>query len=171
MGMGVELKLSTHFDLEEFLPAGVVASDVPVDVLKNLQTLAETILEPVREHYNVPVSIHSGWRPPAKNTATGGAVHSDHLTGCAADFHVSDSDLSPWETNTLSAFDWIRTALDGAYGQLIREDHRRHYGDPGKLWVHVAIPTAKHPGIVGDPNRVLISPAPKQFEPWRGNGA
>lgn len=161
------MKLTEHFDLEEFLPAGVVASDVPPDVLANLRTLAETILEPVRERFNVPVSIHSGWRPPEKNAGVGGADHSDHLTGRAADFHVADSGLASWDVNTLAAFDWIRTALDGAFGQLIREDQRAHFANPGKLWIHVAIPSEKHSGIVGDPSRVLVSPAPKVYHPWK----
>lgn len=160
-------KLSEHFSLSEFLPAGVAEGDVPGHIVDNLRTLCQTVLEPVREHFGSPVWIHSGYRPPDKNAAAGGAIHSDHLEGRAADFHVTTDGKEPWEERTLKAFDWIRTTLDGAYGQLILEDQRKHFGLPGKLWVHVAIPGPLHGGFAGDPNRVLVSPAPHQYEVWK----
>jgi GH24 family phage-related lysozyme (muramidase) len=52
-------------------------------------------LEKVRAHFNAPVIITSGHRPPAINAAVGGASNSEHLykPGCGAvDFYVADTD-------------------------------------------------------------------------------
>lgn len=165
------MTLTDHFSLEEFLPAGIVAADVPPDVVENLMLLCKHVLEPVRARFGVPVVIHSGWRPPAKNAAIGGVPHSDHLTGKAADFHVADTPTAPWVENTLQAARYIREQLSGEFGQIIVEDHRAHYGDPGKLWVHVALPSAKHPGDGSDPNALLLSHTPQQYQAWRDDVA
>lgn len=157
------MKLSEHFDVSEFVPAGT--KTVPGDILGNMVVLAVAILEPLREHFGVPVHIHDCWRPAAKNAAVGGVQNSDHLTGSAVDFHVAETPYATWEENTIEAFDWIRENLP--FGQLILEDHRMHTGEPGKLWVHVALKTARHPGNTGDRNRILVSHEPKHYEQWR----
>lgn len=159
-------KLSEHFDLKELIPEGFTEADVPHPVLANLTVLASTILEPVRERFG-PVQIHSGWRPAAKNDATAGAsATSDHMSGRAADFHVWPNDETSWEDNTFAAHEWIRLNLAGKFGQLILEDHRAHYSNPQKLWLHVSLVSGKHPGTEKDPNRLLVSGAPKEYTPW-----
>jgi hypothetical protein len=158
------MRVSPHFDLGEFMPLGT--SDAPPGVVANIVALAEALLEPVRNHFGVPMAIHSGYRPPEKNAEVGGVPSSDHETGSAADFNVSASAASSWEQNTIAAFNWLRENRSGDFGQLILEDHRAHYGSPMKLWVHVALKTAKHAGAVTDHNRVLVSHAPKQYQQW-----
>lgn len=158
---------SPHFTLEEFLPPGMTEANVPADVLANLTRLCADILEPVRAKFGLPVRVTSGWRPFAYNAAIGGAKGSDHVHGRAADIRVMDGNNKPWELNTLEAFDYIRIALAGKYGQLILEDHRVRLANPGKFWIHVAIPSAKHPGDGTDPLAVLLSTAPKTYEPWK----
>lgn len=157
------MKLTEHFTLEEFLPVGVAPDQVPDDVRANLALLATAILEPVRERFDAAVYITSGWRPPRHNASVGGAATSDHVTGRAADFYVADTHTAPWEVNTTEAFAFIRTHLSGAFGQIIYEDHRAHFGRPGKLWVHAAIPSPKHPGDGSDADAVLYSYAPGQY--------
>lgn len=156
-------RLTEHFALEEFLPPGMDAGHVPADVAENLRLLAAAILEPVRERFGVPLHIHSGWRPAAYNAAHGGVRASDHTTGRAADFHVADTPTAPWEVNTGEAFHFICSSLAGAFGQVILEDHRIHLGLPGKLWVHAAIPSEKHPGDGSDTNAILYSYAPGKY--------
>jgi uncharacterized protein YcbK (DUF882 family) len=46
------------------------------------------VLQRIRDHYGVPVTINSGYRCPVHNANVGGARNSQHLLGTAADFVV-----------------------------------------------------------------------------------
>lgn len=159
------VKLSAHFALEEFVPDGFTPRDVPQEVVTNLAKLA-LLLDRVRDHFGVAVQIHSGWRPAEVNERVGGVVTSDHPAGRAADFHVWPTAEATWEDNTLAAYRWVVENLGGEFGQAILEDHRAHESDPKKLWIHLSLPTEKHPGAASDPNRLLTSDAPHRYAPW-----
>lgn len=159
-------KLSPHFFIDEMLPSGMTEDDVPLVFHTNLEMLANGILEPLRAAMGAAIHIHSGYRPLAKNASVGGKPASDHLTGNAADLHVDGGSDRTWQEATIAAYHWIRSGdeLQGQFGQVILEDHRKHYGNPAKLWIHVSNPTARHPGTAMDINRVLLSWSPKDFE-------
>ena len=57
-------------------------------VLQNLTDLAHNILQPIRDYYNVPVTVSSGYRCKALNIAVGGSQTSQHSYGEAADISV-----------------------------------------------------------------------------------
>ena len=76
-----EKKLSAHFQVREF--ACHDGSD-PVLVAPQLVMVLETI----RTHFAVPVGINSGYRTPQHNKRNGGAPHSQHCLGTAADLTV-----------------------------------------------------------------------------------
>lgn len=46
------------------------------------------LLQCIREHFGKPITITSGYRTAAHNTAVGGAKSSQHLLGRAADIQV-----------------------------------------------------------------------------------
>ena len=46
------------------------------------------ILEAIRNHFNAPVKINSGYRTPSWNSKVGGAPNSYHCKGMAADIKV-----------------------------------------------------------------------------------
>ena len=54
------------------------------------QTLV-VLLQAIREHFNKPITITSGYRTAAHNAAVGGAKSSQHLLGRAADIQVADT--------------------------------------------------------------------------------
>lgn len=47
------------------------------------------VLEAIRAHFGQPVVVYSGYRCPTHNRNVGGATHSRHMAGDAADIHVS----------------------------------------------------------------------------------
>jgi len=46
------------------------------------------LLEKIREHFNAPITINSGYRSPRHNRDIGGAENSYHVKGMAADIVV-----------------------------------------------------------------------------------
>ncbi len=46
------------------------------------------VVQSIRDHFGVPVSIQSGYRSPAHNKKVGGVKDSQHLLGTAADIKV-----------------------------------------------------------------------------------
>lgn len=73
-------QLSTHFKAREFACTGETAYFVGQELLE--------VLEVVRDHFQRPVTINSGWRDKKHNTEVGGTYDSQHLLGIAADIKV-----------------------------------------------------------------------------------
>ena len=155
--MSQKAPLSPNFCLSEFLPRGWDGS-VPPEVLGNLITLCEQVLEPCRAYMGRGIHVSSGWRPAAVNAKVGGVSSSDHVQGRAADIWVQGEGAEDWQGATTRLFHWVRTRLTGRFGQLILEDHRAAEKRETALWLHVSIPSPKHPGH-GDAAAVLVSPA------------
>lgn len=87
------MNLTEHFTFDE-LTASQIAARQRIDntagpaIVENLRRVAG-VLEQVRAVVGRPVTISSGYRCPALNTAVGGARDSAHLQGLAADINVS----------------------------------------------------------------------------------
>jgi hypothetical protein len=157
------MKLSPHFTLAEFLR--VPPSEVPIGALEALDRLVTTLLEPARVALGYPLVIRSGYRTFEHNARVGGAKFSDHLHGRAADVHGAATDGATWEENTQRLFDWLREHKLMRIGQLIFEDHRVVRKSSTALWVHVSIPSPRHPGA-GDGNQLLVSFGPGEYRRW-----
>lgn len=54
----------------------------------NINSLVDNVLDPIRDKFCAPVVITSGYRCPQVNKLVGGANNSQHMLGCAADFHI-----------------------------------------------------------------------------------
>ena len=50
-----------------------------------LHVLVEQLLDPIREAWGKPIIVSSGYRCKELNAMVGGAKHSHHILGCAAD--------------------------------------------------------------------------------------
>lgn len=96
--------LSEHFSLREFLRSGT-ATRLGIDmtpepaVVHALRDLCAQVLEPLRRMLAAPIAVTSGYRPGDLNRAIGGARHSQHLLGQAADIVVVGMrPLEVWRT-------------------------------------------------------------------------
>lgn len=82
-----------HFSIEEFTKSAT-AEKLKIDntpspaVKDNLEFLCYRVLDRIREAYNRPIYISSGYRSPELNRAVGGASTSQHVSGLAADIYV-----------------------------------------------------------------------------------
>lgn len=122
--------LTKHFTLEELTHSEVALrngfDNTPSEkIISNLRTLAE-LLETIRNLWNLPLIIKSGYRSPYVNHIVGGRPNSQHLEGKAADFIIAGK--TPKET--------IDTILDHSehvspisFDQLILEFNS---------WVHIS---------------------------------
>lgn len=121
-------QLSKNFTLQEMCHS--ITADIykinnePNDTqIANLKILCNKVLQPMRDTYDKPVIINSGYRSKELNKKVGGKTNSYHLQGQAADIHVNN-------------------AAEGAYisALLLREDltdlvilEKRK----AKYWIHV----------------------------------
>ena len=74
-------QLSAHFKVREF------ACGDGSDAVLVAPRLA-MVLETIRTYFGSAVVIHSGYRTPQYNAKVGGAAHSQHCYGMAADISV-----------------------------------------------------------------------------------
>jgi len=126
------MKLTNNFTLEELTKSETALrrnlDNTPtVEVVENLQTLAEKVLQPVRDHFAKGVKVNSGYRAPEVNAAVGGSRTSDHTKGMAADIEIPglpNYDLAKWIEGNLE------------YTQVILEFYTQGVPDSG--WVHVS---------------------------------
>ncbi len=78
------MQITKNFKLSELefsdaIPPELVAN--ATELLKNLQV--------IRDHFQRPIIIISGYRSPARNAAVGGADKSQHLEAKAADIKIA----------------------------------------------------------------------------------
>lgn len=107
------------------------------DHLTALINLANNVFQPIREHFNKPIFVSSGYRSPELNKAIGGAhkiikgeyvATSQHCKGEAIDI---DNDAREYPTNA-DIFWYIYDHLE--FDQMIWE-----FGDDkNPAWVHVS---------------------------------
>ena len=150
------MQLSEHFKLAEFTRSATASArkidNTPNDaVLANLKNLVTKVLEPLRQWYGKPITIGSGYRCKALNTAVGGVKNSQHMTGEAADLqvtlrsattgdaslegqkNVSKSDPAAYNAELRRLYEYIRKNLP--HDQVIME---RNTPTSKTYWIHVS---------------------------------
>lgn len=142
------MKITNNFTIKEF----IVSQDFPriADEIKLtpweesfITILANSILQPARNHINKPIQILSGKRSPQLNGLVGGSKTSDHLKAMAVDFVVLFKDgmtIDPNNTNIV--FEYIARSMPNSFGQLIL--YVKDGGTP--RFCHVSLPTIGHQG-------------------------
>jgi hypothetical protein len=128
------MRISEHLDLAEVTRSETakrkgISNEPTAEHLENFKKLAENIFEPIRNHFNVPIHISSGYRSKALNTSIGGSLTSQHCSGEAIDIDMDGS--SNGVTNKM-VFDFIKANLN--FDQMIWEFGNSNNPD----WVHVS---------------------------------
>jgi hypothetical protein len=126
------MKLSNNLSLAEMTKSSTAQrrgiDNMPTpEHMENMKVLAAKIFQPIREHFNRPILISSGYRSKALNDAIGGSQTSQHSIGEAIDIDMDGTTLS----NT-DVFNYIKDNLD--FDQLIWEFGNEQKPD----WVHVS---------------------------------
>tara|TARA_R110000796_G_scaffold3701_1_gene14176 strand:+ start:71 stop:532 length:462 start_codon:yes stop_codon:yes gene_type:complete len=92
--------------------------------IKNMETVAEKVFEPLREWAKAPIRVNSMFRSLELNKGIGGSATSSHMTGNAIDI------TSMGGKTNLEMFNYIKDNLD--FDQLIWE-----FGVEPQ-WLHVS---------------------------------
>ena len=86
-----------NFKLSEFFASSTAdkngiknepSLDEKATVERNINSLVDNVLDPIRDKLCTPIIITSGYRCSQVNKLVGGANNSQHMSGCAADFHI-----------------------------------------------------------------------------------
>ena len=144
------MKLSPHFTLGELTKTKYKTKDgnIPSHVaIENLKRICVNWLEDLRYSYNTlyclnpgedyetskdveGIVINSGYRSPAVNKAAGGAVTSNHLTGCAVDIRCAGKEQMIRYASILLD---IADGTNQDYDELLLEQHG------STCWLHFAV--------------------------------
>jgi len=117
--------MTEHFSREEFRSKD--GAHFPYEAQQNLKVLSEQ-LEVLREHFQKPIKINSGYRSPKHNAKVGGAENSQHLLGKAADIVIDG--ITPDEV--ADAIEFLIEGKMMKQGGLGRYDSFTHYDIRGK---------------------------------------
>lgn len=126
------MQLSQNFSLGEMTVSQTAKrlgiKNVPnKQQIEALHFLALNVLQPIRNHFGVPIILTNAFRSKELNKAVGGSVTSQHMVGEAADIDMDNTTITNREV-----FDFIRTKLQ--FDQLIYEFGNSKNPD----WVHVS---------------------------------
>lgn len=113
-----------YFKLKELSNTNLNVPNTPdKESLESLISIINEILDPLREHFNTPITITSGYRSVPLNRLVGGSKTSQHLTGEAIDFKMA---------SMKTVFYYIIDNFE--FDQLIWE-----YGtDESPAWIHIS---------------------------------
>lgn len=126
------MELSKNLSLSEVTRSDTAKrksiSNMPTpEHIENFKKLAVNIFQPIREHFDKPILISSGYRSAELNKAIGGSASSQHCSGEAIDIDMDGTTI----TNK-QIFDFIKDKLN--FDQLIWEFGTESNPD----WVHVS---------------------------------
>ncbi len=127
-------KIKLNFKISELIYSDTAIKNgiYNMPTAKELDCLLElitNILQPIREHFNCPVKVNSGYRNKKLNKLLGGVDNSQHTLGQAADIIVPGQSIE-------NVIKFIKNNL--IFDQVINEHNR---------WVHVSYnPNGKNRG-------------------------
>ncbi len=144
------IQLSKNFYLDEFLISETAARhgiaievEIDSDIHRNLERLAKHVLQPIRDHFDAPVTIRSGYRPLKVNRLVGGSKRSANVKGLAADFTVAGVtpfEVCSWIASNIATRVYKSQHLRSVQKALPIDQCIHEFGQ----WVHVGMIEAPH---------------------------
>ena len=144
-------KFSKYFTLDEVIRSRTAVrqgiNNKPTKGIETqLQHLCKFIMDPIREHFGVPIKVTSGYRSPKLNEVIGGSPKSQHMCkdmDAAIDFKFLGNKIELSEV-----FKWITQESKLDFDQCIAE-----FLPDG--WIHISYK-------VNGPNRKKVTIAKKE---------
>ena len=109
-----------------------IDNTIPKECEERVRHLVHCVLDPLREHWGLPIRVTSGYRCPELNNEVGGVEDSYHMEGCAADITAIDPERN------VELMSLIRTLH--LVGKLALTEC---YAGPDYRYIHVAYNPAK----------------------------
>jgi len=137
------MKLSTNFTLEELTISQTalrnnIDNTPDKEEIENLKRLCINILQPLRDDFELPLVVSSGFRSKELSSLVGSKITSQHCSGCAADFIIPGVDNK-------KVFKHIVENLP--MDQAILE----YYTEENGGWIHVSyVPNGRGQALVKD---------------------
>ena len=133
------MKLSKNLSLAEVVRSETakrldIDNNPTKEHLDNLKAIAENVFQPIRDHFNCPIHVSSGYRSEDLNRAIRGSKMSLHMKGCALDIDMDFTNVSNTEV-----FNYIKDNLE--FDTLIWEFNNE---DGSPKWVHVSYREGKN---------------------------
>ena len=132
----------THSDTAVSLGIDNTATAAAVPLMVEL---IDRVLDPIREHWGLPIRVTSGYRCPELNEEVGGVEDSWHMQGCAADITALGNSEEHRRHRNIELMSLIRTLH--LTGKLKLTEC---YAGPDYKFIHVAYSPADidpHPFI------------------------
>ena len=78
--------LTKNFTLSELTKTNTGIPNIPSDIeVERLRLLCDKVLQPLRDIYDIPIIVNSGYRSQQVNKVVGGVPSSQHCRGEASD--------------------------------------------------------------------------------------
>jgi hypothetical protein len=141
------MHLSKNFTLAELCTTGgrSILNQPNAEQTEALRRLCIKVLQPIREHFGLPVTVNSGFRCLELNAAVGGSPTSQHMRGEAADIEIAG-------VRNDEIWNFIVAYLN--YDQAIAERLSKDDGAAG--WIHVSFAAKNR-------KQALSSPTPGKY--------
>ena len=120
----------THSDTAVSLGIDNTATAAAVPLMVEL---IDRVLDPIREHWGLPIRVTSGYRSPELNEEVNGVADSYHMEGCAADITALGNNEEHRRHRNIELMSLIRTLH--LTGKIVLTEC---YAGPDYKYVHVA---------------------------------
>lgn len=132
------MKYFTFSEFEDSEKARELGIDnrLPEIVEAHVVELVDKLLDPLREAWEAPLVVSSGYRCPELNKAVKGSKTSAHLAGWAADLVPESGDGRGVQELVNFTIEWL-TATGIPFDQMIDER------SGGRRWLHLGIRNLK----------------------------